>query len=188
MRMLTVALGVMVAACGQNAAPPVENAAVREAAVVNEVEASPMANASDASIPDNVAEPTDARACQLQDGKEIAANRLRATGTEPFWSATIDGRCVTYSTPENQEGARVWTKFTGSRDAGQWSGSLGKDRFVLVTRPDATCSDGMSDRNYPIAVTLTIGSDERRGCAAPRLSELEGGSGVPTSVGSKERG
>lgn len=106
-------------------------------------------------------------ACRTQDGKDIPANRLKVVGTEPFWSATIDGRCATYSTPENQQGTRIWTTFTGSRDTGQWTGFLGRERFVLVTRPDADCSDGMSDRTYTIAVTLKVGTDERRGCATP---------------------
>ena len=43
-------------------------------------------------------------ACLTQDGEPVPANRLRAVGTEPFWGARIDGRCVTYSHPEDQSG------------------------------------------------------------------------------------
>ncbi len=108
-----------------------------------------------------------AGACLTQDGKPVPANRIRAVGTEPFWGAMIEGRCVTYSHPEDQQGTRVWTKFSGTTSNGSWTGSLGGKPFVLRTRPQANCSDGMSDNRYPIAVSLTVGGEERAGCALP---------------------
>lgn len=108
-----------------------------------------------------------ASACLTQDGRTIAANRLKAVGTEPFWGARIEGRCVTYSTPDDQAGTRVWTRFSGSRDAGVWLGAIGGARFELRTAPAAACSDGMSDRQYPVAVTVTVGNEVRKGCAEP---------------------
>ena len=106
-----------------------------------------------------------AGACRMQDGKVIPPNLLRAIGTEPFWGARIEGRCVTYSHPENQAGTRIWTQFTGSRENGVWTGFYANQRFVLRTRPQAGCSDGMSDNLYPIAVSLTVAGEERSGCA-----------------------
>jgi uncharacterized membrane protein len=111
--------------------------------------------------------PQPAGACLTQDGKPVPANRIRAIGTEPFWNARIEGRCVTYSHPEDQQGTRVWTKFSGTTTSGTWLGSLGGSPFVLRTRPEPGCSDGMSDNRYPIAVTLTVGGEERSGCAVP---------------------
>ena len=104
-------------------------------------------------------------ACLIQDGERIAEHRLKAVGTEPFWAANIHGRCVTYSTPEDQQGTRVWTSFSGTEERGQWSGYLHDQRFVLRTRPEPGCSDGMSDKSYPIAVTLTVRGEQRSGCA-----------------------
>jgi uncharacterized membrane protein len=111
--------------------------------------------------------PQSANACLTQDGKTIPANALKAIGTEPFWGARIEGRCVTYLTPENQAGTRVWTRFSGSRDAGTWVGSLGGKSFELRTAPSPACSDGMSDRRYPVAVTLAVNGERRTGCAEP---------------------
>jgi uncharacterized membrane protein len=105
--------------------------------------------------------------CELQDDKALPQLRLRAGGTEPFWAADIQGRCVTYKTPENQAGTRVWTKFVGTAASGSWSGSLGGKPFVLKTMPDPKCSDGMSDNVYPIAVSLTVAGEQRSGCARP---------------------
>lgn len=104
-------------------------------------------------------------ACLIQDGERIPENRLKAVGTEPFWAAEIHGRCVTYSTPENQSGTRIWAKFDGSRDSGVWTGFYDDQRFVLRTRPSPGCSDGMSDKRYPVAVTLVVAGEERTGCA-----------------------
>ena len=113
------------------------------------------------------ATPKPAAACRTQDGKTLPANRLKAVGTEPFWAAQIEGRCVTYSHPENQAGTRIWAQFSGSATAGVWTGFYENQRFTLRTRAAAGCSDGMSDRRYPIAVSLTIGTDQRTGCAEP---------------------
>jgi uncharacterized membrane protein len=103
----------------------------------------------------------------VQDGKPLPANRLRAIGTEPFWGARIEGRCVTYSHPDEQQGTRVWTKFSGTADGGSWVGALEGKPFALTTRPENGCSDGMSDRRYPIAVTLTVMGEQRTGCGEP---------------------
>jgi uncharacterized membrane protein len=104
-------------------------------------------------------------ACLIQDGRRLSEMPLHAIGTEPFWAASVQGRCVTYSTPENQDGTRVWTQFSGSAENGTWRGALDERRFVMRTRPEQGCSDGMSDIRYPIAVTLTVMGEERRGCA-----------------------
>ena len=106
-------------------------------------------------------------ACDVQGGTPLPRLRLRAVGTEPFWGARIEGRCVTYSHPHNQAGTRVWTRFAGSALAGQWTGALDRRPFVLRIRAAPGCSDGMSDRLYPIAVSLTVGGEERQGCAEP---------------------
>lgn len=107
-----------------------------------------------------------AHPCLLADGKAVAA-RLKAIGTEPFWAAEVEGRCVTYKTPEDQAGTRVWARFRGTAEAGEWSGFLGEGRFLLVTRAQPGCSDGMSDKRYPLAATVTIGDEQLRGCAEP---------------------
>ncbi|HZX80166.1 MAG TPA: hypothetical protein VFE72_04325, partial [Lysobacter sp.] len=112
--------------------------------------------------------PAGTSACLVQDGRTLPANRLRAVGTEPFWGAQVDGRCVTYSHPDDPAGTRVWTRFSGTAEAGTWTGALDGRPFVMRTRPHAGCSDGMSDTRYPIAVSLTVGGAERMGCAAPR--------------------
>jgi uncharacterized membrane protein len=108
-----------------------------------------------------------ASACRIQDGETLRVAPLRALGTEPFWAARIDGRCVTYSHPEDQAGTRIWTRYTAAEGGGLWVGALAGRRFELRTRAQPGCSDGMSDRRYPIAVELLVDGERRRGCAAP---------------------
>ncbi len=105
--------------------------------------------------------------CLTQDGKPLPAAAVRAVGTEPFWNARVEGRCVTYSHPGDQKGTRVWTRFTAAPGGGTWIGSLGGSRFELKVRPKRGCSDGMSDKSYPLAADLTVGGERRQGCAEP---------------------
>jgi uncharacterized membrane protein len=111
--------------------------------------------------------PAPAGPCLVQDGKPIRVAPLRAVGTEPFWGARIEGRCVTYSHPDDQKGTRVWTRFTPGPGGGTWAGALGGRRFELKIRPQPGCSDGMSDRRYPLAADLVVGGERRSGCAEP---------------------
>lgn len=106
--------------------------------------------------------------CLIQDGKPLRSPALRAVGTEPFWGARIEGRCVSYSHPKDQDGTRVWTRFTPApQGGGAWVGALSGKRFELRTRARPGCSDGMSDKSYPLAVELLVGGERRRGCAEP---------------------
>ncbi|HEX8381504.1 MAG TPA: hypothetical protein VF619_13265 [Allosphingosinicella sp.] len=131
-----------VSACREGSAAPAASAA-----------ASPAAPAASAN------------ACTVQDGKAVPAPGVRALGTEPFWNAQVEGRCVTYSHPEDQKGTRVWTRFAPGPGGGAWSGTLGGKPFELKVRPQRGCSDGMSDRSYPLAAELVVGGERRLGCA-----------------------
>ena len=105
--------------------------------------------------------------CLMQGSERLQVPPLRAVGTEPFWAARIEGRCVTYSHPEDQAGTRVWTHYAATSDGGTWSGALGGRAFELRTRRQPGCSDGMSEKLYPIAVELLVNGERRRGCAEP---------------------
>lgn len=111
--------------------------------------------------------PSQAGACLMQGADKIDMKPLKAVGTEPFWGARIDGRCVTYNHPEDQQGTRIWTRYAKIGAGQSWTGTHGGKPFVLKIRPQKDCSDGMSDRVYPLAVDLTVNGEERKGCAAP---------------------
>ena len=88
---------------------------------------------------------------------------LHMTGTEPFWSATAEGGRLVWATPEKPAGTTIAVRrFSGNNGMGL-SGTLdGQPVDVAVSK--SACSDGMSDRTYPFAVTVRIGAEERTGC------------------------
>ncbi|MBB3861934.1 putative membrane protein [Novosphingobium hassiacum] len=90
--------------------------------------------------------------------------KFRALGTEPFWSAEVEGTRLTYTTPVTQEGATISIV---RKDAGKralYTGSIGGKPLELEIWRE-TCSDGMSDADYPFTVIRRIGPDTQRGCA-----------------------
>jgi uncharacterized membrane protein len=105
--------------------------------------------------------------CLAQGTERLDPAPLRAVGTEPFWSARIEGRCVTYSHPESPKGTRIWTRLSEAPDGPVWSGALEGRPFEIRLRPAPGCSDGMSDKVYSMSVDLIVSGERRRGCAEP---------------------
>jgi uncharacterized membrane protein len=95
------------------------------------------------------------------------------TGTEPFWGGQVQGSALTYTTPENIEGARISVARFAGRGGVSFSGTLEGLQFDMAVS-EGGCSDGMSDRNYPFNVTLRIGEEMRSGCAWTDAIPFEG--------------
>lgn len=94
-------------------------------------------------------------------------------GTEPFWGGETQGDSLTYKTPENLAGDTITVKrFAGQGGLGL-SGTLDGAPFDMTITP-GECSDGMSDRTFPFAVTLKIGAETRQGCAYTDRQPFEG--------------
>lgn len=88
---------------------------------------------------------------------------LHFTGTEPFWSGDVTGGSLTWRTAENQAGTRIpVTRFAGRNGVG-FSGALAGQPFVLAAS-EVPCNDGMSDKRYPLTVTVERGEQTLRGC------------------------
>jgi uncharacterized membrane protein len=93
-----------------------------------------------------------------------ADETIRFTGTEPFWGGEVTGERLLYSTIENPDGTAIAVgRFAGNSGLG-FSGTLAGARFDM-TVTEGECSDGMSDRTYPLTVTLMVGEEQRNGCA-----------------------
>lgn len=89
--------------------------------------------------------------------------KITALGTEPFWSATISGNEMTYSTPDNIDGVAIEvSRFSGNGGLG-FNGNLEGAPLQMAVTP-GECSDQMSDRTYPFTVTLKIGEADLAGC------------------------
>ena len=87
-------------------------------------------------------------------------------GTEPFWNFALtpsQGRVV-YASPEGEFAAPVTGLWPGDQFA-QVAGTAFPQGFATIR--GATCSDGMSDRTYGLAIDLFLSGDQttvRHGC------------------------
>lgn len=91
-------------------------------------------------------------------------SKFRALGTEPFWSAVVDGSSLIYTTPEGPDGVTVTVSHKLAGMGVIYTGTIDGKPIELEVRRE-TCSDGMSDTVYPFAVVRRIGPDTQRGCA-----------------------
>jgi len=169
MRGIGLAAFILLHGCGSQ---PADNAAqapakAGEQAPEDTAGAEPAAGQAGAIAPNEV-QAASVSPCLMQGQDRLDVKPLRAVGTEPFWGARIEGRCVTYSHPDDQHGTRVWTRYSsGPNGSTTWIGQLGGKPFELRARPEPGCSDGMSDKRYPIAVELKVNGEQRRGCGEP---------------------
>jgi uncharacterized membrane protein len=89
--------------------------------------------------------------------------RLRFTGTEPFWGGEVTGGTLIYTTPEDQAGRAIEVSRFAGRGGLSFSGTFDGAPLVLVAS-EIACSDGMSDRTYPFTITLQVRGETRSGC------------------------
>lgn len=98
---------------------------------------------------------------------------LHFTGNEPFWGGTVTGTTLTYSTPENIDGATIPVERFAGNNGLSFTGIFQGRRFDMAVT-EAPCSDGMSGRTYPFTVTLQIGEETRNGCGWTERRKFEG--------------
>ena len=85
---------------------------------------------------------------------------LKLVGTEPFWNILFgDGRMV-FSSPDSHVGETTTLPFILTGAGAEWHG---KDMDIYLTA--GRCSDGMSDRGYPLKAVVHIGASVLKGCA-----------------------
>lgn len=105
----------------------------------------------------------------------IAADEVvHFTGTEPFWGGEVSGTVLRWVTPDNGAGDTIAvTRFAG-RGGLSFSGTLQGQPLDLALTP-AACSDGMSERTYPYAVTVQWGARQLSGCGWTDRQGYRGG-------------
>lgn len=91
---------------------------------------------------------------------------LRALGTEPFWGVDITPSGLTYSgldRPE-QRAANPGPVIQGTTAV--YATATKGGTTLVVTLIATECSDGMSDRVYPLTARVELGEETLNGCAA----------------------
>lgn len=97
---------------------------------------------------------------------------IRLLGTEPFWSLDISASTLIYKDVENVQHR---AENTGPEMVGTmaiWQTKTGTDAPMKVTLIATDCSDGMSDRIYPLTARVEMDQLDLKGCAAA-LTALE---------------
>lgn len=90
---------------------------------------------------------------------------LTVTGTEPFWSLTLTEEEATFERPSEEAKVFPREKFEINKD------KEGPARAELLTNELSLtliaqkCSDGMSDRAYPLTAEINLGDEVLKGCA-----------------------
>ncbi len=99
---------------------------------------------------------------------------VRAVGTEPFWGVAIDADAVVYSDIEQAErrGANAGPVVQGT--TATWTVQPSEGEPFTVTLMATECSDGMSDRLYPLTALVELGETRLNGCAASAAALLQG--------------
>lgn len=157
MRSIAVPLAALLLVSCQSSEPPIGAGSTQE---------------GETRAPVGAALPGDTDSTRPYDG--IAEDEvLRFTGTEPFWGGQVGGGTLTYSTPENQEGAQIAVERFAGRGGVSFTGELEGAPLEMMATP-LECSDGMSDRTYPFTVTLKIGEDTRNGCGWTESTPFQG--------------
>lgn len=102
---------------------------------------------------------------------------VRVLGTEPFWAVEITPQGLTYSgvdRPE-QKAANPGPVLQGA--LASWTARTEAGTPLVVTLTATDCSDGMSDRTYPLAARVEIGGETLTGCAAASAAIERAGEG-----------
>lgn len=90
---------------------------------------------------------------------------IRVLGTEPFWGVSFVGDTLTYDGVDRpaQTAPRTDPAIAGSTATWTTRTTAGND--LVVTVMETECSDGMSDRTYPLTARVEISGEVLNGCA-----------------------
>jgi uncharacterized membrane protein len=106
---------------------------------------------------------------------------LRAMGTEPFWSVELNGSEMIYTTPEPAELRAPQPAPVMQGTIAIYESAVQSQEFK-VTLTATECSDGMSDRAYPLTAIVKIGDRTLTGCAATAAAIMSSGESGPVEA------
>jgi uncharacterized membrane protein len=110
---------------------------------------------------------------ELSINKKIAqtanSEKFVAKGTEPFWNISVSKSGIVYSIPDAKKQTFPYVvplAASGSpADKVRVYQLRGRGNNILIIQKVSTCSDGMSDKDYPYSATLILENKVLEGCA-----------------------
>jgi len=91
---------------------------------------------------------------------------LRAVGTEPFWAVEMTNDYLKFSLAGEAEATAQNSGPTMTPGVATWNASTGDGKVLKIVLTGDKCSDGMSDREYPLTAKVDLGDQHYKGCAA----------------------
>ena len=107
------------------------------------------------------------------------ARPVRALGTEPFWSVELTGTELVYTTPEPPAQRAPQPDPVVQGTTATWEAETAEGTTLRVILIATECSDGMSDRTYPLTALVKVGDRDLTGCAASTAAILSTGESGP---------
>ena len=116
-----------------------------------------------AEAPDGDAEP--APASTTLGGVDLDGD-VSLVGTEPFWGVQFTPGSVSYSGLDRPEQTAPRPEPVVQGTIATWTMTTDAGNELVVTLTETECSDGMSDRTYPLTAQVVIGEETLNGCGA----------------------
>ena len=91
---------------------------------------------------------------------------LRAIGTEPFWAVELTGTELVYSGADRPEQRAPQSPPVVQGTMAVWEATTTAGHPLKVTLTATDCSDGMSNRTWPLTAMVKIDEETLMGCAA----------------------
>ena len=94
------------------------------------------------------------------------ARPVRVLGTEPFWGIDITHDALVYTRVDQAEQRAPNRGVTVQGTVATFTTTTNLNEPLNVALMATECSDGMSDRTYPLTARVEIGDQTLNGCAA----------------------
>ncbi|WP_339933528.1 hypothetical protein [uncultured Brevundimonas sp.] len=91
---------------------------------------------------------------------------IRALGNEPFWAVEIKPEGLVYSGVDRPEQRADNPGPLLQGTTARYEATTGTGKPLTVALIATTCSDGMSDRTYPLTAVVKVDGETLTGCAA----------------------
>ena len=107
------------------------------------------------------------------------AKPVRALGTEPFWGVELTGTEMVYTAAEPPEQRAPQPNPVVQGTTATYEAETADGTPLRVTLIATECSDGMSDRTWPLTAMVKVGDQDLTGCAASTAAVMSTGESGP---------
>jgi len=104
---------------------------------------------------------------------------VRALGTEPFWNVELTGTEMVFTGVDAPEQRAPQPNPVAQGTTATYESETADGTDLRVTLIATECSDGMSDRTWPLTAMVKVGDRDLTGCAASAAAVMSTGESGP---------